>query len=251
MRNFIFNFSQENLIKNNLTMPETLVLDYIYQFEMSGRMQTEFFDGLNFVKISFQKIIDDLPILKLGLRTLQRFFKKYSDIGILTRGTGNFFSFNWLYLTGICDKIVASEEKNDKIVAFSNDLEEKNDKIVAKNATKLSRNSKIINSNKIKEENDNNYNNNIIYYITNNPEKRELWSNTLNEIKSRVSSVSFELYFQSLIPIKIEDDVIYIQTRSEEKKNQLLKLHSEKFLKVLQDNFHVKNFELVVGYYAG
>lgn len=249
MRNYIFNFSQEVLIKNNLTIPETLVLDYIYQFEGSGRMQTELIDGLNFVKISFQKIIDDLPILKLGLRTLQRFFKKFTDLGILTRATGNFFNFNWLYLTGICDKIVASAEENDKIVAFSNEVDEKNDKIVAKNATDLSRNSKIINSNKNKEEESNNYNNNIIYNITNNPETKKLWINCLEEIKTKVTSVSYELYFQNLIPLKIENNIMFIQTRTESAKSRLQELHKEKFLKVLQDNFGVKEFEMVVGYY--
>jgi len=63
------------------------------------------------------------------------------------------------------------------------------------------------------------------------------WNEVLKDMQVLVTAVSYELYIETLEPVKIEDGKLIILASTAINKNQLLKLHREKILSVVKEHF--------------
>ena len=85
MRPKIFNFPQETLLRLGLSLKEVLFLDYLEQFAGSGHMRNKRVDEKWYYKITYKKIMDDLPILNIKERQIRNIITKLEKLGILNR----------------------------------------------------------------------------------------------------------------------------------------------------------------------
>lgn len=85
MRPKIFNFPQETLLRLGLNLKEILLLDYIEQFISRGNMRSKRLDGKWYFKLTYKKIMDDLPILDIKERQIRNIITKLEKLGILNR----------------------------------------------------------------------------------------------------------------------------------------------------------------------
>ena len=85
MRQKIFNFPQETLLRLGLTLKEVLFLDYLEQFARSGHMRSKRVDEKWYYKITYKKIIEDLPILNIKERQIRNMITRLEKIGIINR----------------------------------------------------------------------------------------------------------------------------------------------------------------------
>ena len=63
MRNFIFEFDQQVVLRLGLKLNELLFLDYVAQFINSGHMRYKFISGKRYYRLTYKKILEDLPVL--------------------------------------------------------------------------------------------------------------------------------------------------------------------------------------------
>lgn len=63
------------------------------------------------------------------------------------------------------------------------------------------------------------------------------WSEVLKDMENLVTAVSFDLYIETLEPIKIEDNKLVILASTSTNKTQLLKLHKDKLLNVVKNHY--------------
>ncbi len=61
-----------------------------------------------------------------------------------------------------------------------------------------------------------------------------IWNEAVNSLKTQVSSVSYDLWIQSLAPIDVIDGILYLSTTSTNAKERVLKLHHEQ----IKDTLH-------------
>lgn len=85
MRPKIFNFPQETLLRLGLNLKKILLLDYIEQFISSGDMRSKRLDGKWYFKLTYKKIMDDLPILGIKERQIRNIITKLEKLGVLNR----------------------------------------------------------------------------------------------------------------------------------------------------------------------
>lgn len=85
MRPKIFNFPQETVLRLGLNLKEILLLDYIEQFISSGNMRSKRLDGKWYFKLTYKKIMDDLPILGIKERQIRNIITKLEKLGVLNR----------------------------------------------------------------------------------------------------------------------------------------------------------------------
>lgn len=90
MRDYIFEFSQERAIFYELDIKDLLVLDWFLQFINSGNMHS--FSELNehgniqwWYWVSYEKILNDLPILGIKRRSLNAMFEKFERKKLIKR----------------------------------------------------------------------------------------------------------------------------------------------------------------------
>lgn len=88
MREFIFCFSQQQAINLNLNLSELLFLDYFYNFSISGAMRYIYFNGKRYYKLTYGKILSDLPILKKQERQLREMITNLEQKKIAERYRG-------------------------------------------------------------------------------------------------------------------------------------------------------------------
>ncbi len=63
------------------------------------------------------------------------------------------------------------------------------------------------------------------------------WNDVLMEMENLVTAVSYDLYIATLEPIKIDNNKLVLLTSTATNKSQLLKLHKDKLLNVVKNNF--------------
>lgn len=63
------------------------------------------------------------------------------------------------------------------------------------------------------------------------------WSDVLRDMENLVSVVSYELYIETLEPIKIDNNKVVVLASTSTNKKQLLKLHKDKLLNVVKNHF--------------
>lgn len=85
MRPKIFNFPQETLLRLGLSLKEVLFLDYLEQFAGSGHMRSKRVNEKWYYKITYKKIMDDLPILNIKERQIRNMITRLEKIGIMNR----------------------------------------------------------------------------------------------------------------------------------------------------------------------
>ncbi|MGL5712132.1 MAG: hypothetical protein ACRCX2_03865, partial [Paraclostridium sp.] len=72
MKKNIFSYNQLKLLNSGLDMDELVILDYIAYFKNSGLMEEYIKDGKSWNWISWAKIEEDLPFLKMKKESIQR-----------------------------------------------------------------------------------------------------------------------------------------------------------------------------------
>ena len=85
MRNYIFEFDQQVALRLDLKLNELLFLDYVAQFIDSGYMRYKFIEGKRYYRLTYNKILEDLPILKIKERQLRNIITSLENKGILQR----------------------------------------------------------------------------------------------------------------------------------------------------------------------
>ena len=85
MRPKIFNFPQVTLLRLGLNLKEILFLDYLEQFAGSGHMRSKRVDEKWYYKITYKKIMEDLPILNIKERQIRNMITRLEKIGIMNR----------------------------------------------------------------------------------------------------------------------------------------------------------------------
>lgn len=85
MRQFIFEFEQLVAMRLGLNLKELLLLDYILQFVNSGNMRSKRVEGKYYFKLTYKKIMEDLPILKIKERQIRNMITKLEEMNIVKR----------------------------------------------------------------------------------------------------------------------------------------------------------------------
>ena len=62
-----------------------------------------------------------------------------------------------------------------------------------------------------------------------------IWNQTLNNLKTQVSSLSYDLWINTLEPIDVIDGILYLSTTSANAKNRVLSLHGEQIRESIKD----------------
>lgn len=87
MKYTIEGLQQQILVDLGLDCLDAVILSYLYKFYSSGEMITSTGkDGCEYFWMSYQKVLDDLPILRMGKRAIALRFKKYIDKEIMYSG---------------------------------------------------------------------------------------------------------------------------------------------------------------------
>lgn len=71
MRNYIFEFEQEQALKLDLKLSELLLLDYMLKFFQSDRIKRKRKDERFYCRLTYNKVLGDLPILRIKERQLR------------------------------------------------------------------------------------------------------------------------------------------------------------------------------------
>ena len=85
MRNYIFEFDQEVVLRLGLKLNELLFLDYVAKFINSGNMRYKFLSGKRYYRLTYKKILEDLPVLKIKERQLRNLIASLEEKGVLER----------------------------------------------------------------------------------------------------------------------------------------------------------------------
>lgn len=85
MRNYIFEFDQEIVLRLGLKLNELLFLDYVAKFINSGNMRYKFLSGKIYYRLTYKKILEDLPVLKIKERQLRNLIASLEEKGVLER----------------------------------------------------------------------------------------------------------------------------------------------------------------------
>ena len=114
MRLSILDYHQQIAISYGLDMNDLLLLRWFVDFRNTDRMETKMIDGKVFYWVKYDKVITDLPILKINNKiVLRRRFKKLCDCGVLdfhleknSKGTFTYYNTGKAYITllfNMCD----------------------------------------------------------------------------------------------------------------------------------------------------
>lgn len=85
MRNYIFEFEQEQALKLDLNLKDLLLLDYMYKFFNSDQIKRQRKDEKFYCRLTYNKVLSDLPILHIKERQLRNMIIKLEAKGILER----------------------------------------------------------------------------------------------------------------------------------------------------------------------
>lgn len=85
MRTWIFEFDQQVAMRLGLNLKGLLFLDYILQFVNSGNMRSKRVEGKYYFRLTYKKIIEDLPILKIKERQIRNMIAKLENMHLVER----------------------------------------------------------------------------------------------------------------------------------------------------------------------
>lgn len=93
MKDYIFEFEQKRMLDYKLSLKDVVLLKYLLQFFDSGNAVCKMKDGKHFFLITYNKIMEDLPILDINRRQLGRLILELENKKIIER-----FVYRRLYL---------------------------------------------------------------------------------------------------------------------------------------------------------
>ena len=82
MKYNVLGFSQEKLVKLNLTTDHALLLRYFVDFQKSGKMRKEIKNGKTYYWVKYEGVLNNFPILK-SVDRIYRHLKDMVKLGIL------------------------------------------------------------------------------------------------------------------------------------------------------------------------
>ncbi len=85
MRNYVFEFEQQVAMRLGLNLKELLFLDYVLQFVNSGNMRSKRVEGKYYFRLTYKKIMEDLPILKIKERQIRNMITKLENMHLVER----------------------------------------------------------------------------------------------------------------------------------------------------------------------
>lgn len=97
MRDNIFGYHQNALIKYNINLKEALILDYLKNFLKDGKSKMITYQNKNYYMIFYKKILEDLPILDISYNRLREVIRDLEDKGFIEKYKANINS-STLYL---------------------------------------------------------------------------------------------------------------------------------------------------------
>ena len=111
MKLSILDYHQKIAVSYGLDMNDLLLLRWFVDFRNTDRMDEVVFDGKTYYWVGYEKVIEDLPILKIKNRdVLRRRFKKLCDCDVLefrleknTKGTFTYYRTGVAYKTLLFD----------------------------------------------------------------------------------------------------------------------------------------------------
>jgi len=104
MRNFIFEFEQEHMVKLGIKIDELLLIDYFYKFFREGRARYILDGTEKYYLIRYSKITADLPILG-GDKTMRRMVAELERKQVLKRYIkGNRDLYVWVNWKRLCNQ---------------------------------------------------------------------------------------------------------------------------------------------------
>jgi hypothetical protein len=85
MQQFIFEFNQQIALDLNLSLKDLLILDYMIKFFNSDDIQKRRSGDDSYCRLTYNKILSDLPILRVKERQLRNIYAKLEEKGILEK----------------------------------------------------------------------------------------------------------------------------------------------------------------------
>jgi hypothetical protein len=85
MQQFIFEFDQQIALDLNLSLKDLLILDYMIKFFNSDDIQKRKSGDDFYCRLTYNKILSDLPILRIKERQLRNIYAKLEEKGILEK----------------------------------------------------------------------------------------------------------------------------------------------------------------------
>ena len=85
MRNFIFEFEQDKALELGLKANELLLLDYMFKFFNSDRIKNQSKGERFYCRLTYKKVLDDLPILRIKERQLRNMIIALENKGVVER----------------------------------------------------------------------------------------------------------------------------------------------------------------------
>jgi len=85
MRQFIFEFEQRTALELDLSLKDLLILDYMIKFFNSDSILRRRSGDDFYCRLTYKKILNDLPILHIKERQLRNIYSKLEKKGILER----------------------------------------------------------------------------------------------------------------------------------------------------------------------
>ena len=211
MRNYIFEFKQDKAIEFGLKTNDLLLLDYMLKFFNTDQIKRQRKGEKFYCRLTYNKVLSDLPILRVKERQLRNMIVTLEKKGLLERLSE---LKNQMYLYVDFNKL------------FGNDL---------LNEVSGQANACLDIGNKLPSID--NYDNNKIKIKINNPRVRELDLEIFNKVlhkllKERVSKISYDLFFYVTKAIQLDDDGIVFRVKS---KNHIENSFRDKFTSIVTD----------------
>ena len=211
MRNYIFEFKQDKAIEFGLKTNDLLLLDYMLKFFNTDQIKRQRKGEKFYCRLTYNKVLRDLPILRVKERQLRNMIVTLEKKGLLERLSE---LKNQMYLYVDFNKLFGNDLLNEAS-GQSNDC--------------LGGGSKLLSIE--------NYDNNKIKIKIINTRARELDLKVFNQefhrlSKANLSNISYDLFFSATKAIQIDDDGIVFRVKS---KNHIENSFSDKFTSIVTD----------------
>lgn len=125
MKDYIFEFEQKRMLDYKLSLKDVVLLKYLLQFFDSGNAVCKIKDGKHFFLITYNKIMEDLPILDISRRQLGRLFHNLIEKGIIEL---LYYKYKNIYVWLNKDKLFTDDDSSQKCL-LEEDIVDINDHI--------------------------------------------------------------------------------------------------------------------------
>ncbi len=186
MRIYIFRFKQDVALKLNLNLKQLLLLDYIYRFFKYENAKVIESDGKRYLKLSYNKILNDLPLLDVSARQLRNIICDLVSKNVAERFSGKpheiYIHINWDILE---EETQPGQSVESNLSEVERELEKDRQEIVL---------------------------NHRFYASYNKADTKTLQMLIHKNIKTYMSSVGYEVWFKSLRVEKVMSKKIVVSS---------------------------------------